>query len=342
MESLYRRHRFPPEIISHAVWLYHRFTLSFRDVEDLLAERGITVSYEAIRSWCRKFGSEYARTLRRRQGRLGDIWHVDELFITIRGKRRYLWRAVDQDGDVLDILVTRHRDKRAAKRFFRKMLKHQERPPLQLVTDKLRSYPAAHREVFPSVTHRTGQYENNRAEVSHQHSREQERQMPSIQVCGSGPTISLGPRPNSQPVPSGTSSSQSDPQSTPERASFHGLEDGNLCLLKERNLGRSPRQNRLRVVNLTMPLVTIMDFGLAQLTDRSKLTQGPTALGTVSYMSPEQAQGMELDHRTDLWALGAVIYEMVTGQRAFQGHYDQAITYSIQHEEPELRTAERN
>lgn len=129
MESLYRRHRFPPEIISHAVWLYHRFTLSFRDVEDLLAERGITVSYEAIRSWCRKFGPAYARTLRRRQGRLGDIWHVDEVFITIRGQRHYLWRAVDQDGDVLDILVTSHRDKRAAKRFFRKVLKHQAGHP---------------------------------------------------------------------------------------------------------------------------------------------------------------------------------------------------------------------
>ena len=158
MESLYRRHRFPPEIISHAVWLYHRFTLSFRDVEDLLAERGVTVSYEAIRSWCRKFGAEYARTRRRRQGRLGDIWHVDEVFITIRGERHYLWRAVDQDGDVLDILVTRHRNKRAAKRFFRKVLKRQGQPPWQLVTDKLRSYPAAHREVFPSVAHRTGKY----------------------------------------------------------------------------------------------------------------------------------------------------------------------------------------
>ena len=177
MDSLYRRHRFPPEIISHAVWLYHRFTLSFRDVEDLLAERGVTVSYEAIRSWCRKFGPEYARTLRRQQGRLGDVWYVDEVFIATRGKRHSLWRAVDQDGDVLDILVTQRRDKRAAKRFFRKVLKQQNRPPWQLVTDKLRSYPAAHRELFPSVTHRTGQYENNRAEVSHQHTREQERQM---------------------------------------------------------------------------------------------------------------------------------------------------------------------
>ena len=177
MESLYRGHRFPPEIIGHAVWLYHRFTLSLRDVEDLLAERGIKVSYEAVRSWCHKFGPEYARTLRSRQGRLGDIWHVDEVFITIRGERHYLWRAVDQDGDVLDILVTRRRNKRAAKRFFRKVLKQQGRPPWKLVTDKLRSYPAAHREVFPSVNHRTGKYENNRAEVSHQHTREQERQM---------------------------------------------------------------------------------------------------------------------------------------------------------------------
>ena len=177
MELLYRGHRFPPEIISRAVWLYHRFTLSFRDVEDLLAERGILVSYEAIRYWCLKFGPRYARSLRRKQGRLGDIWHVDELFITIRGQRYYLWRAVDQDGDVIDILVTRRRDRRAAKRFFRKMLKHQGQTPWQLVTDKLRSYPSAHREVFPSVVHRTGHRENNRAEDSYQHTREQERQM---------------------------------------------------------------------------------------------------------------------------------------------------------------------
>ena len=101
----YRGYRFPSEIISHAVWLYHRFCLSYRDVEDLLAERGIIVSHEAIRQWCRKFGPEYARKLTRRQGRLGDAWHLDELFVTIRGQRHYLWRAVDQDGDVIDILV---------------------------------------------------------------------------------------------------------------------------------------------------------------------------------------------------------------------------------------------
>ena len=177
MESQYRGHRFPPEIISHAVWLYHRFTLSFRDVEEMLAERGIIVSYEGIRFWCLKFGPAYTRNLRRKQGRLGDIWHVDELFITIQGQYLYLWRAVDQDGDVIDILVTKRRDRRAATRFFRKMLKHQRQAPWQLITDKLRSYGAAHREIFPSVVHRTGQYENNRAEVSHQPTRQQERQM---------------------------------------------------------------------------------------------------------------------------------------------------------------------
>ena len=100
----YLRHRFPPEIISHAVWLYHRYCMSFRDVEDLLAERGIIVSYETIRQWCGKFGPDYARQLKRRQGRLGDTWFLDEVFVTINGERQYLWRAVDQDGDLIDIL----------------------------------------------------------------------------------------------------------------------------------------------------------------------------------------------------------------------------------------------
>ena len=123
MRMLYKGHRFPCEIISHTVWLYHRFTLSLRDVEDLMAERGVIVSYETIRCWCLKFGPQYAKSVRRKQGRLGDIWHVDELFVRIQGRQVYLWRAVDQDGDVLDILVTKRRDKRAAKRFFRKVLK---------------------------------------------------------------------------------------------------------------------------------------------------------------------------------------------------------------------------
>jgi len=151
--------------------------LSFRDTEDLLAQRGITVSYEAIRQWCRTFGAAYARILRRRQGRLGDTWHLDELFVNIQGRQQYLWRAVDQDGDVIDILVQPRRDRRAAERFFRKLLKGQSREPRLLITDKLRSYSAAHGIVMPSVMHSTQQYENHRAEVSHQPTRQRERQM---------------------------------------------------------------------------------------------------------------------------------------------------------------------
>ena len=173
----YSGYRFPAEIISHAVWLYYRFCLSFRDVEDLLAERGVIVSYETIRQWSRKFGVDYARKLKRRESRLGDTWHLDELFVTIQGQRQYLWRAVDQDGDVLDILVQPRRDQRAAKRFFRKLLKGQGSEPRRLVTDKLRSYGAAHRTVMPSVLHDTSRYANNRAEVSHQPTRQRERQM---------------------------------------------------------------------------------------------------------------------------------------------------------------------
>ena len=125
MKPLYHGFRFPPEIISHAVWLYHRFCLSFRDVEDLLAERGITVSYESIRQWCGKFGPSYARALKKRRGRLGDNWFLDEVFIKISGELHYLWRAVDQDGDTIDILMQKRRNKKAAKRFFRKLLKGQ-------------------------------------------------------------------------------------------------------------------------------------------------------------------------------------------------------------------------
>ena len=173
----YRGYRFPPEIISHAVWLYHRFCLSFRDVEELLAKRGIIVTYESIRLWCLKFGPKYARTLKRHQGRLGDTWHLDELFLTIQGRRQYLWRAVDQDGDVIDILLQPRRDRRAAERFFRKLLKSQGCVPRKMVTDKLRSYAAARRTIMPSVAHDTSQYANNRAEVSHESTRQRERGM---------------------------------------------------------------------------------------------------------------------------------------------------------------------
>ncbi len=180
----YRGYRFPPEIISHGVWLYHRFCLSFRDVEELLAKRGILVTYETIRQWCRKFGPEYARKLKRRQGRLGDVWHLDEVFVKIGGDRHYLWRAVDQDGDVIDILVQRYRNARAAKRFFRKLLKGEGSTPWRLVTDKLKSYGAAHRSLMPSVDHNTARYENNRAEVSHQPTRQRERQMRRFKSAG--------------------------------------------------------------------------------------------------------------------------------------------------------------
>ena len=144
----------------------HRFALSFRDVEDLLAQRGITVTYETIRQWCLTFGRDYARTLRRRRGQQGDTWHLDELFVTLNGRQQYLWRAVDEDGDVLDILVQSRRNRHAAVRFFRKLLKRQGCVPRRLITDKLRSYPAACRTAMPSVVHCTDQYANNRAEVS--------------------------------------------------------------------------------------------------------------------------------------------------------------------------------
>ena len=135
----YKNHRFPTEIIRHGVWLYYRFCLSYRDVEELLFVRGVTVTYEAIRKWCRKFGQEYANQLRRRRPCPGDKWHLDEVFLTINTERHYLWRAVDQDETGLDILVQRRRDKKAAKKFFRKLLKGCQYVPRVIVTDKLKS-----------------------------------------------------------------------------------------------------------------------------------------------------------------------------------------------------------
>ncbi|MEY9997286.1 putative transposase [Streptomyces sp. V4I8] len=180
----YKGYRFPAEVISHAVWLYHRFPLSFREVEELLFERGITVSYESVRAWCAGFGPAYARQLRRRQARPGDKWHMDEVFIKVNGQMRYLWRAVDQDGNVLDILVTNKRDAVAARRFFRKLLKDLEYVPRVIVTDKLRSYGAAHRQVMPSVEHRSSKYLNNRAENSHQPTRQREKAMKNFRSTG--------------------------------------------------------------------------------------------------------------------------------------------------------------
>src|SRR4030095_11470896 len=147
--SLYHRHRFPAEVISHCVWLYFRFALSFRDVEEMLAMRGVS-SYETVREWCLKFGQTYANGLRRKAPRPGDRWHLDEVFLKINGQLHYLWRAVDQDGDVLDILVQRQRNKKAAKKFFHKLLKGLKYVPSVIITDKLRSYSAARLEVMPS------------------------------------------------------------------------------------------------------------------------------------------------------------------------------------------------
>jgi putative transposase len=182
--SAYKGHRYPVEVISHCVWLYHRFPLSFREVEELLLERGVTVSYETIRRWCVKFGQQYANALRRRRPQPGDKWHLDEVFIKINGEQKYLWRAVDQDGTVLDILGQNRRDTAAARRFFRRLLKTTATVPRVIVTDKLRSYAAAHREVLPSVEHRSHKGLNNRAENSHQPTRQRERAMKGFRSVG--------------------------------------------------------------------------------------------------------------------------------------------------------------
>jgi putative transposase len=180
----YKHHRFPAEIISHGVWLYFRFCLSYRDVEELLFARGVLVTYEAIRQWCRKFGQPYVNQLRRRRPEPGDKWHLDEVFLTSRGTRHYLWRAVDQDGNILDILVQRRRDKHAAKKFFRKLLKGLAYVPRVIITDKLKSYGAATREILPDVEHRQHRYLNNRAENSHQPTRQRERRMQGFKSPG--------------------------------------------------------------------------------------------------------------------------------------------------------------
>jgi putative transposase len=182
--SLYHRHRFPAEIISHCVWLYFRFPLSFRDVEEMLAMRGVALTYETVREWCLKFGQTYANSLRHKAPRSGDRWYLDEVFLKINGHVHYLWRAVDRDGDVLDILVQSRRDKKAAKKFFRKLLKGLRYVPRVIITDKLKSYSAAKAEVMPGVEHLQQKYQNNRAENSHQPTRLRERMMRRFKSSG--------------------------------------------------------------------------------------------------------------------------------------------------------------
>lgn len=180
----YKRHRFPPELIAHAVWLYFRFPLSLRLVEEMLLQRGIVVSYETIRRWSKKFGPDYARRLRRKPPRPDDIWHLDEVVISIAGKTHWLWRTVDQDGYVLDEIVQTRRNTNAAKRVLTRLLKKQGLAPKRIITDKLRSYSAARQQVMPAVEHRAHKGLNNRAENSHVPLRKRERMMQHFRSAG--------------------------------------------------------------------------------------------------------------------------------------------------------------
>ena len=181
----FKRHRFPSEIICHAVWLYARFTLSYRDVEDLLAERGLDISYETVRRWFLKFGQPIGRNLRRRRPTPSDYWHLDEMVIVIRGKRHWLWRAVDNEGEVLDFLVQPKRDARAAMKLIRKLLKRQGWAPTRIVTDKLRSYHVTFRSIGLTAEHIDNKRSNNRAENSHQPVRRRERKMQRFKSAAS-------------------------------------------------------------------------------------------------------------------------------------------------------------
>ena len=181
----YRRHRFPPPIIQHAIWLYLRFTLSYRDVEELLAERGLDVSYETVRRWVLKFGARVAQRLRRRRPCPSDRWHLDEMVVRIAGRRMYLWRAVDHEGEILDMLVQRRRNKRAALRLMRKLLRKHGVAPKLVVTDKLPSYGAAFRDLHLTCRHDQGLRKNNRAENSHQVVRRRERKMQRFKSAAS-------------------------------------------------------------------------------------------------------------------------------------------------------------
>jgi len=174
---MYNRYRFPAEIIQYTVWLYYRFNLSHRDIEDLLAKRGINVTYEAIRLWCNKFGPKYASKLKKTHRGYGDTFFIGEVYVKIDGKQHYLWRAVDQDGEVVDVFLQKRRDSVAAKRFFKRLLKKNRGEPRKIVTDKLRSYGVAHRELIPESIRDKSQYANNRAELSHQPTRVRERGM---------------------------------------------------------------------------------------------------------------------------------------------------------------------
>jgi putative transposase len=217
----YKYHRFPAEIISHGVWLYFRFCLSYGDVEELLCARGVIVTYEAMSQWFLKFGHSYANQLRRRRLRPGDTWHLDEGFLSIRGGRHDLWRAVDQDGHVLDMLVQRRRDQKAAKKFFRQLRKGLAYVPRVIMTDRLKSDGAAKREILPSVEHRQHRYLNNRAEKPHQPTCQRERRMRGVNSPGHAQWFLSADGPIAQHVRPGRNrvSASADRQEMPQR--FH-------------------------------------------------------------------------------------------------------------------------
>lgn len=180
----YKRHRFPSQIFAHAVWLYFRSPLSLSLVEEMLLERGIVVSHETVRRWALKFGPDYARRLKREASSRRDVWHFDEVVVTIAGKKHWLWRAVDQHGYVLDEIVQTRRNTRAAERFLTRLLKKQGRPPRRMITDKQGSYTAARRQVMPIVDHRSNKGHNNRAENLYLPSRRRERAMQGLRSSG--------------------------------------------------------------------------------------------------------------------------------------------------------------
>ncbi|MBD1847606.1 IS6 family transposase [Cyanobacteria bacterium FACHB-63] len=181
---MYSRHRFPGEIISYCVWLYYTFPLSYRDIEKMMLYRGIKVTDASIRDWCQKFGQQDANQLRHKRSYVTDKWHLDERVVTIKQQQYYLWRAVDSEGNVLDVLLQRHRDTEPAARFFRKLLKKQGFVPRLMVTDKLKSYEAAKKQVMKNVEHRQHKGLNNRAENSHQPTRVRERRMRRFKSLG--------------------------------------------------------------------------------------------------------------------------------------------------------------
>lgn len=247
----YKRHRFPQQIIAHAVWLYFRFPLSLRLVEELLLERGIIVSYETMRRWGRKFGPAYAKQLRRRQPSRQDVWHLDEVVVSIAGRKHWLWRAVDQDGYVLDEIVQSRRDTRAARRLLRRLLKKQGMPPKRIITDKLRSYSAAKRDLMPTVEHRSHKGLNNRAENSHLPLRKREHQMQGFRSAGGNDLLrhpkSLR-RTASQPLCSRHSHS-----SCPRHGALENSDGCHCLILGSRAVVRSPLDN------VTTPLREFLD-----------------------------------------------------------------------------------